>query len=175
MVKSKKGFSTEGTVRTKDRIKKTGEVFTPPELVSELLDKFPSEIWADPTETTLDPCCGNGNFLVEVKRRYMDAGQDERYILDKLIYGVDIMPDNVRECRIRLGLTPEGNDGNIVCADALKYDFEFVKTEKGYLLNYDPAVTAEDEKSRKKDASKSGKKSENRDQPADDYSDFFEY
>ena len=145
MAKSNKEIPTDGIVRTKERVKKTGEVFTPPELVNEMLDKFPPEKWSDPTETFLDPSCGNGNFLVEIKKRLLASGIDEKHILENQIYGVDIMPDNVRECRIRLGLTPDGNDGNIVCADALRYDFEFVKTENGYLINYDKSITAKEE------------------------------
>ena len=153
MAKSKRQATTD-IVRTKDRIKKTGEVFTPPALVNEILDKLPPEIWADPSKTILDPTCGDGNFLVEAKKRLLAAGGDERHILDKQIYGVDIMPDNVRACRVRLGLTPDGNDGNIVCADGLRYDFEFVKTDTGYLLNYDPSITAEEEEAKKVSAAK---------------------
>jgi hypothetical protein len=43
-----------------------------------------------------------------------------------MIYGVDLMPDNIVEAKRRLGLTPEmpGWD-HIVCADGLTYDYSF--------------------------------------------------
>jgi hypothetical protein len=36
-----------------------------------------------------------------------------------------------RQCRINLGLTPDGNDGNIVNTDALAYDYTFIKNSQG--------------------------------------------
>lgn len=61
----------------------------------------------------LEPACGNGNFLTEVLRRKLDVvgkryGKNqleyERYafVAVSSIYGVDIMQDNVEECRDRL-------------------------------------------------------------------------
>ncbi len=55
----------------KARRKQTGEDFTPAPLVNEILDKLPTEIWKDASKTWLDPTAGNGNFLVEVKKRLM--------------------------------------------------------------------------------------------------------
>nr|WP_240541256.1 SAM-dependent DNA methyltransferase [Bifidobacterium santillanense] len=61
----------------------------------------------------LEPACGDGNFLSEVLRRKL-AVVGERYGKSQLeyerytfvavssIYGVDIMADNVEECRERL-------------------------------------------------------------------------
>ena len=51
--------------RSKERIKQTGEVFTPLELVDEMLSKLPEEVWA-PDKTFLEPSCGDGNFLVRI-------------------------------------------------------------------------------------------------------------
>ena len=90
--------------RTKERMKQTGEFFTPPELVNEILDKLPEDrnLWNDSTKTWLDPTCGTGNFLIEIKARLLMANHNEEHILEKMIFGVDIMPDNVEECILRL-------------------------------------------------------------------------
>ena len=88
-------------MKSQERIKKTGEIFTPLELVSEMLDKIPPDEWKDPTKTFIDPACGNGNFLVEVVRRKIEAGSQPLQAL-MTTYGVDIMPDNIMECRQRL-------------------------------------------------------------------------
>jgi site-specific DNA-methyltransferase (adenine-specific) len=46
-----------------------GEVFTPVELVNEILDQIPTEIWEDPESTFCDPFMGKGTFLVEIVKR----------------------------------------------------------------------------------------------------------
>ncbi len=43
-----------------------GEVFTPIELVKEMLDKIPEEVWKNPKSVFLDPCMGKGTFLIEI-------------------------------------------------------------------------------------------------------------
>ena len=125
---------------TKEQKKKQfGEVFTPPELVAEILDQLPPEVWTDPMKTWLDNSCGQGAFLVAVKQRLMDSLKHwepdpikrEQHILNNQIYGVELQQDNWRQCRINLGLTPDGNDGNIVNTDALAYDYSFQKNPQG--------------------------------------------
>lgn len=131
------------TLSKDEKKKQFGEVFTPPALVNEILDELPDEIWVDPDKTWLDNSCGAGAFLTEVKRRLMeglaewepDAQKREAHILTKQIYGVELQADNWRTCRLNLGLTATGNDGNIVCADGLTYNYTFEKTESGYRMS----------------------------------------
>ena len=126
-----------------DKKKKFGEVFTPPELVNEILDNFPKDVWKDPTQTWLDNSCGEGAFLIQIKNRLMislkewepDDKKREFHILDKMIFGVEIQFDNWKKCRTNLGLSPTGNDGNIVCCDSLTYNYSFIKDDSGgYVL-----------------------------------------
>lgn len=105
-----------------------GEVFTPDELVDQILDNLDPELFCDPKKTFCDPTCGNGQFLYAVLQRKMANGIDHRTALET-IFGVDINPDNVNECRKRLlmgqpGLTNIVNS-NIIVADATTYDFNF--------------------------------------------------
>jgi len=117
------------------RRKETAEDFTPLELVNEMLDKLPDEVWADPNKTFLDNSGGNGNFVVEVLRRKLERGHDPLLALST-VYSVELMPDNVEEMKDRLlvelpTLTPQEVkkarkiiDHNIVCHDALTWDYE---------------------------------------------------
>jgi hypothetical protein len=61
----------------------------------------------------LEPACGNGNFLAEVLKRKLDVvdyrygksqSEFERYsvVAVSSIYGVELLFDNVKECRDRL-------------------------------------------------------------------------
>lgn len=117
-------------VKHPSRVKKLGEVFTPTELVLEILDQLPNQVWED-GKTYLDPTCGNGQFLSAVLIIKMELGHKNPL---STIYGVDIMQDNVDECRQRLidiaGDTPENwatVRNNIRCEDGLKYDYSFTK------------------------------------------------
>jgi hypothetical protein len=120
-----------GTDRDKTRIRQSGEVFTPTPLVQEVLDKLPQELFTDPTKTFLDNSCGDGQFLSEVLIRKMENGIDFETALSA-IYGVDLMEDNVALCRERL-LCGQAHlahivEKNIVCHDALTYDYSFNDT-----------------------------------------------
>jgi hypothetical protein len=121
--------------RRRKRVKETAECFTPPELVAEMLDKLPPEVWTDLTKTFCDPAAGNGNFLVEVLRRKLLQGHPPLQALST-IYGVELMDDNTEEMKERLlgvlGMldysiwekAKEILNHNIVCHDALTWDFE---------------------------------------------------
>ena len=117
-----------GVDREKARVKSTGEVFTPTPLVQEILNKLHQDVFTDPTKTFLDPTCGDGQFLGEVLIRKMENGSTFEQALSTT-YGVDLMQDNVALCRERLlcGRTDLAHivERNIVCHDALTYDYSF--------------------------------------------------
>ena len=122
-----------GVERDNLRVKATGEVFTPTPLVQEILDQLPQEQFQDPSKTFLDPSCGDGQFLGEVLIRKVENGIDFETALST-IYGVDLMQDNVELCRERLLCGREDLrhivEKNIVCHDALTYDYSFNGTNK---------------------------------------------
>lgn len=125
-----------GVDREQHRIKATGEVFTPTELVQELLDQIPVEQFQDTTHPMIDPTCGDGQFLGEALIRMMEHGNTFEQALSR-IYGVDLMEDNVELCRERLLCGQEDLrpivENNIVCADTIKYHYRFDGTPEGYL------------------------------------------
>ncbi len=86
--------------RSEERIKETGEVFTPLELVDEILSKLPKAVWK-PDKTFLDNSCGDGNFLVKVVEWKIKKGSTVKQAL-QTTYGIDIMHDNVLAARKRL-------------------------------------------------------------------------
>ena len=120
-----------GIDRDKLRVKETAEVFTPTPLVQEMLDNLPQELFKDTTKTFLDPSCGDGQFLSEVVIRKMERSGCSLEQALSTTYGVELMEDNVKLCKERLaGPNPTQKildilDKNIVCADALKYDYSF--------------------------------------------------
>ena len=101
--------------RSSNRIKLTGELFTPSKLVVSLLKDISPDRFA-PKMTFLDPACGDGQFLMGVKlvKLYLYDMTEESALED--IYGVDIMRDNVNLCKKRLG------GGNIIMGNTLDYN-----------------------------------------------------
>lgn len=102
----------EKQVKSKQRVADHGEVLTSPREVNAMLDLVKHE--TDRIDSRfLEPACGTGNFLTEildrklrvVEARYGQSQPDyERYAVLAVssLYGIDILEDNVQECRKRL-------------------------------------------------------------------------
>lgn len=99
-------------IKSKKRVAEHGEVFTAEREVKAMCDLVAQE--CDRIDSRfLEPACGDGNFLAEilarklttVKKLYKSNPYDfERYSVLAItsLYGVDILADNVAECRVRL-------------------------------------------------------------------------
>lgn len=87
----------------KERIDKYGEVFTPIELVDEILDKLPTNVWLNPDLKWLDPCAGKGVFLIRVKER-LDVGLEKKIPninerkkhIESMLTMIELNPSNVK-------------------------------------------------------------------------------
>lgn len=72
------------------------EVFTPPALVNEILDRLPNEIWCDSSITFLDPVSKSGVFLREITKRLIHGLESEfpsiemriEHILKHQVFGI---------------------------------------------------------------------------------------
>jgi len=124
----------DGVERDNNRIKKTAEWFTPTKLVIDLINKielnYPN-FFNDIDKTVIDKSCGDGQFLSEIVIRKIKRSNCTLEDALRTVYGVDLMLDNVIECRKRLaGPNPTTEildilETNIVCHDALTYDYSF--------------------------------------------------
>lgn len=97
---------------SKKRVADHGEVYTAKREVNAMLNLVKQE--TERIESRfLEPACGTGNFLTEILERKLDI-VETRYRKSQLefernavltvssIYGIDILEDNVAECRNRL-------------------------------------------------------------------------
>ncbi len=99
-------------IQSRKRVVDHGEVFTSPREVNAMLDLVKQETERIDSRF-LEPACGTGNFLVEILNRKL-AVIETRYSKQQLeyerysvlavssIYGIDILEDNVQQCRHRL-------------------------------------------------------------------------
>lgn len=102
-----------GSIRSAARVRDLAEVFTAEREVNAMLDLL-GPINANVTATYLEPSCGNGNFLVAILGRKLDAifsvrpQPSQRDLEFRMlqavasIHGIDICPDNVEEARLRM-------------------------------------------------------------------------
>jgi len=67
-----------------------GEVFTPVELVNEMLDRVPIEIWKNPNSRFIDPCMGKGTFLLEIVNRLVNIYGYSESDSKSRVFGCDI-------------------------------------------------------------------------------------
>lgn len=73
------------------------EIFTPPNIVQDMLDLLPESVWNSKTRF-LDICCKSGNFLIEIYNRldrilssdnnFKDPVKRRKHILENQIYGI---------------------------------------------------------------------------------------
>jgi len=98
--------------QSKQRIAQYGEVLTPTHIVDAMLDLVKQETERIDSRF-LEPACGTGNFLFEILERKLRVVEGhygksqleyERYAILAVssIYGIELLEDNVAECRQRL-------------------------------------------------------------------------
>jgi hypothetical protein len=99
-------------IRSKKRVSDHGEVFTPRWLVESMLDLVRGETERIDSRF-LEPACGSGNFLVPVLQRKL-AAVEAKYVNSEFekqhfallalmcIYGIELLIDNIAECRANL-------------------------------------------------------------------------
>lgn len=99
-------------IKSKQRVADHGEVFTPAWMVEAMLDLVKGE--AERIDSRfLEPACGSGNFLTHVLRRKLAAVElkygksdfEKRHfalLAMMCIYGIELLPDNIVECRDNL-------------------------------------------------------------------------
>ena len=111
-------------VRSDDRIKETGEVFTPQELCAEMVSVIPQSVLQNENSTFLDNSAGSGNFMLALQTE-LSKYHSLTHINDNMLYAVELMPDNHAEMCNRLGVSVD--HPHFVCANALEYDYSFGK------------------------------------------------
>lgn len=99
-------------IRTRQRVADHGEVFTPVWMVEAMLNLVRGETERIDSRF-LEPACGSGNFLVrvlthklvavELKFGKSDFERTHYGLLAMMcIYGIELLPDNIAECRANL-------------------------------------------------------------------------
>lgn len=101
----------ELVVKSRHRVKTYGEVFTPRHMVDRMLDLVREELETGPDfvdKTFLEPAAGDGNFLVAILRRKLQAIErrfpaeewpNESLFALASIYGIEFLEDNHQDAK----------------------------------------------------------------------------
>lgn len=101
--------NTTKLTKSKERVQKHGEVYTPTWVVDDMLNLLPKEIW-NINKTFLEPACGEGAFLVEIYKRKLEnikvkiqqEWEWQATIATSSIYGIELLEDNAEQCAMNL-------------------------------------------------------------------------
>ena len=108
--------------RTDERIKETQEVFTPIELCQSMVNDIPEHVLKNSESKFLDNSAGNGNFIMTLIDKLTEY-HDRQYVIDHMVYAVEMMEDNHKELCDRIGV--DVTHSHYVCHDALTYQYDF--------------------------------------------------
>jgi hypothetical protein len=108
--------------------KQFGEVFTPLNLVNEMLDKLPDHVWTDKNLKWFEPASGMGNFAIcvylrllkNLKPQFNNENKTKEHILKHMLYMSEINSKNVEVCKNIFGV----DYLNIHHGDTLKLDIQ---------------------------------------------------
>lgn len=153
-------MAQEKLIKSKERVRTRGEVFTPEWVVKKMCDMVENagkEAGIDAyaiDKTFCEPSCGNGNFLVEILARKYARCKSEKDGLKALasVVGIDIQADNCEEARERclkqyIATFPNANDiailmatailqNNIICGDSLEIQRQWFEKNEGIEHDY---------------------------------------
>ncbi|OOF35596.1 Eco57I restriction-modification methylase domain-containing protein [Rodentibacter heidelbergensis] len=101
------------------------EVFTPPELVNQMLDRLPDTLWQDPNAKFLDPVCKSGVFLREIAKRLIkglelqipDLQTRLNHIFTQQLYGIAITEITALLSRRSLYCSKKANSEHSICTE----------------------------------------------------------
>lgn len=129
-------YATETRKERRKKGEKTQEFFTPWNIVEKMCKKIPKEDWENPEKVFLEPSFGNGNFILAIIYFRLHAKVNWKITLETL-YGVELMEDNVKECKERVldlldklqikydkSTAIEIMDKNLICHDFFTWNFK---------------------------------------------------
>jgi site-specific DNA-methyltransferase (adenine-specific) len=118
------------------------EVFTPPDVASQVLDLLPKEIWSNPELKILDPCTKTGIFLRESARRLMvglekkipDETERREHIFKNMLFGIAITELTGLVARRSLYYSKDAkNDYSVVQFEDSDGNIQFKRMEHNYV------------------------------------------
>jgi len=128
---------------------KSGEFYTPPFIVKKMVEE--SYFFG---EKVIDPCCGSGNFIIEIIKRILSANYTKRERIEaiKQLNGYDINPISIYLTKLNLLYLLKENfrhlNANFVTTDFLFHTKAEIKEKFDLVIGNPPWFTLRDIESR---------------------------
>ena len=116
-----------------------GIIYTPNNLVNNMLDLIPENYFKDPNLKWLDIGAGNGAFSLNIFNRLNNNLSNKEHIIENMLYMVEIYPDHIKELKNLFS-----KEANIINQDFLALDttkennysnFDFIIGNPPYNIN----------------------------------------
>ena len=111
---------------------KYGKVFTPLNLIYDIVIKLPKEVWTNPTLKWIDTSCGIGNIIIVVYyllmanlkavSGYEDDAIRSKHIIEKMLYMIEFTAESMNICKELFKILNASAHPNMILADFLKED-----------------------------------------------------
>lgn len=132
----------------KNDVKLFNGVFTPIELVCNMLSKLPHRVWINPNLVWLDPTNGFGNFSLIVYYKLMfglakaipDKSERSKHIIEKMVWMIELNPINTTICKKIFYILDPYSKLNIITGKfldkttlaSLPYEFDIIMSNPPY-------------------------------------------
>ena len=124
----------EAIIKSKERVERYGEVFTPKWMVQKMCDMLQEQnpdkdVYAVDT-TFLEPSCGEGAFVLEILRRKFEncKSRSDYSVAIESVYGFEILADNVQTTI---------NNVLSLCDEYFKPSKKDIQTVKNHIIQCD--------------------------------------
>jgi len=124
---------------------KSGEFYTPPFIVKKMIEDS-----YDLGEKVIDPCCGSGNFIIEIIKTILSVSdtKQERIEAIKNLYGYDINPISIYLTKLNLLYLLREDfrhlNSNFIITDFLFQNKEEIKKKFDLVIGNPPWFTLRD-------------------------------
>ncbi|MHA1239530.1 MAG: N-6 DNA methylase [Promethearchaeota archaeon] len=128
---------------------KSGEFYTPPFIVKKMVEE--SYVLG---EKVIDPCCGSGNFIIEIIKTILSANYTKRERIEaiKKLHGIDINPISIYLTKLNLLYLLKQNfrhlSANFITTDFLFQNDAEIKDKFDLVIGNPPWFTLRDIESR---------------------------
>jgi type I restriction-modification system DNA methylase subunit len=136
----------QSLIKSKERVTKHGEVFTPPQVVKMMMDQPDIQKSINNLKTTfLEPSAGEGAFLIEILNRRLNlADQLSRSLKEyeenaliglSTLYGIELLEDNVEMLITNLITSFEVHYSKIVNKYSGSYNKKVLQSAKVIIMS----------------------------------------
>lgn len=112
-----------------------GIIYTPNNLVNNILDLIPENYFKDPNLKWLDIGAGNGAFSLNIFNRLNNNLSNKEHIIKNMLYMVEIYPDHIKELKNLFTENANIIEQDFLALDNNYSDFDFIVGNPPYNIN----------------------------------------